>query len=113
MVHTLISAAYVLCALIRLAWFNVDEEERQDREGGSREIYLGLPVTTSAALIPLYCGISGLLNLPLGNISSGILLCIAVAFISPIHMKKPGNAGKVVLLLIGFLSLAVVLMGVA
>ena len=32
------SALYLLCALIRLAWFNVDEEERQDREGGRRKV---------------------------------------------------------------------------
>lgn len=30
-----ISGLYLLCALILLAWFNVDEEERQERETGS------------------------------------------------------------------------------
>ena len=43
---------YLLCALIRLAWFNVDEEERQEHEGGSRTVYLGLPVTTAALILP-------------------------------------------------------------
>lgn len=113
LIHVIISATYVLCALIRLAWFNVDEEERQNHESGSREVYLGLPVTTAAALIPFYIGLSGMMNLPLGTISSIVLLAIAVAFISPIKMKKPGNVGKIVLVLVGFLALAVVLMGVA
>lgn len=40
MPYILVSAAYVLCALIRLAWFNVDEEQRQDVEDTSREIIL-------------------------------------------------------------------------
>ena len=31
-VRTVACAVYVLCALIRLAWFNVDEEERQEKE---------------------------------------------------------------------------------
>lgn len=46
--HISISSAYLLCALIRLAWFNVDEENRQEKESGNREIYLGLPVTLAA-----------------------------------------------------------------
>ena len=48
-------ALYTLCALIRLAWFNVDEEERQDRESGRRKVYLGLPVTSAAVLFPVLC----------------------------------------------------------
>ena len=45
--------AYALCALIRLAWFNVDEEARQDFDTGRRKVYLGLPVTSAAAVFPL------------------------------------------------------------
>ena len=30
--HIIISSAYLLCALIRLAWFNVDEENRHEKE---------------------------------------------------------------------------------
>ena len=45
-----IPAMYVLFALIRLAWFNVDEEDRQNTSNESRKHYLGLPVTTSAYL---------------------------------------------------------------
>ena len=44
----------VLCALVRLAYFNVMEEERQEQETGSRKWYLGLPVTTIALLCLLY-----------------------------------------------------------
>ena len=48
---------YVLCALIRLAWFNVDEESRQDFDTGRRKVYLGLPVTSAAGVFPLLIGI--------------------------------------------------------
>ena len=41
-------ALYVLCALIRLAWYNVDEEARQDFDTGRRKVYLGLPVSGPA-----------------------------------------------------------------
>ena len=52
-----ISGLYLLCALIRLAWFNVDEEERQDTESGGRSVYYGLPVTTAALMIPALMGL--------------------------------------------------------
>ena len=37
---------YSLCAVIRLAFFNVMEEKRQQVEGGCNKYYRGLPVTT-------------------------------------------------------------------
>ena len=43
---------YVLCALIRLAYYNVTEEERINDNKGPREFYEGLPVTNSALIFP-------------------------------------------------------------
>ena len=110
--HILISAAYVLCALIRLAWFNVDEEERQDVEKKGREVYLGLPVTSAAMLLPFFIGGAQLFDLPLDQICPWLLLVIAVAFISPFHLKKPRTVGKIILVLCGLATLALVLIGV-
>ena len=45
---------YCLCALIRLAFFNVIEEKRQQTEGGANKIYRGLPVTTISFILPLF-----------------------------------------------------------
>ena len=45
-------AFYVLCAVIRLAFFNVLETKRQQTEGGCTKSYRGLPVTNSAILLP-------------------------------------------------------------
>ena len=44
---------YPLCALIRLAYFNVSETERSSKTTESRKEYLGLPVTTSAIILPI------------------------------------------------------------
>jgi len=109
---TLISAAYVLCALIRLAWFNVDEEQRQDFEEKSRETYLGLPVTTIALILPFFIGVAHMVRLSANLLCSWLLLGIAVAFISPFSLRKPGLAGKIIMLLYGVFGLVVVLMGV-
>lgn len=45
---------YVLCALIRLAFFNVLETKRQSSESGCVKFYRGLPVTTSAIIFPFF-----------------------------------------------------------
>lgn len=52
---------YVLCAVIRLAFFNVLETRRQSTEGGCAKSYRGLPVTTSAIIFPFFYLISPLI----------------------------------------------------
>ena len=52
---------YVLCAVIRLAFFNVLETKRQTAEGGCAKSYRGLPVTTSAIIFPFFYLISPLI----------------------------------------------------
>ncbi len=44
---------FVLCAVIRLAFFNVLEINRQKIEGGAAKSYHGLPVTSVAIILPL------------------------------------------------------------
>ena len=44
---------FVLCAVIRLAFFNVLEIKRQQTEGGVTKKYRGLPVTSIAIILPL------------------------------------------------------------
>lgn len=105
------ASMYVLCALIRLAWFNVDEEERQDREDCRRTCYLGLPVTLAAVFVPAAvwltesCGWQGLKVYP------AVLYVMAAAFIIPFRIRKPsfpqigialcGAAGLILLALSG------------
>lgn len=111
-VAAVVSGLYVLCALIRLAWFNVDEEERQDAAGGGRTLYLGLPVTTVALFLPTLLGLARLMCWPLGAVGIALLAVMAVAFLVPFKLAKSGLAGKLVMLLIGCTELVVVLLGV-
>ena len=48
-----ILACYVLCALIRLAFFNVLETKRQKSESGCAKGYRGLPVTSISIILPI------------------------------------------------------------
>ena len=107
-----ISALYLLCALIRLAWFNVDEEERQGESDGAREVYLGLPVTMAALFLPAVLGIGRALGLPLGRLAAGLLLLMGAAFLTPFRLKKPALVGKLGMLAAGSAGLIILLAGV-
>ena len=88
-VRALACGAYVLCALIRLAWFNVDEEARQDFDTGRRKVYLGLPVTSAAAVFPLLSLVCHLCRWPFSVLSLFVLLLVAAAFLTPFSIRKP------------------------
>ena len=107
----LVSALFLLCALIRLAWFNVDEEERQNQTSTRREFYLGLPVTSTALLLPLLLGLGFKFNLPMEKLSSWGLLIIAAAFLLPFQLEKPKLIGITVMLTAGIAGFIIVLSG--
>ena len=48
----LILLLFSLCAVIRLAYFNVLEIKRQKTESGCNKVYRGLPVTSISMLLP-------------------------------------------------------------
>ena len=96
-----ISGLYLLCALIRLAWFNV-EEERQDISDEARDTYYGLPVTTAALIIPALVGVCRMCRLPLEML----------AFLIPFRLKKPALLGKIGMLLCGGAEFLILLAGV-
>lgn len=107
-----ISAFYVLCALIRLAWFNVDEEERQAHSAQPREEYRGLPVTSAALALPLMVGLGRLLWWPLAGMEPVLLLVLGVLFLTPFRLKKPDMVGRVLLLVLGAAALWMLFAGV-
>ncbi len=92
----------ILCALIRLAYFNVTEETRQSTVGGRRTHFEGLPVTSSAVIFPFAYGLSILL--PVGVrpwIYSAFAGVTAICFIAPFRMPKARGVGLIVLGLLG------------
>lgn len=103
---------YVLAALIRLAWFNVDEEQRQDTAGGQRELYLGLPVTTVALFLPTVLGLARLLHGSLPILGTALLVVLAAAFLTPFKLVKPRLPGKLLMILFGCCEVAIVLLGI-
>lgn len=80
---------FALCALIRLAYFNVTEEERQDRTSENRAYYLGVPVTASAVLAPLFYLLSLRFALNCAVVYALGLFFLGVLYITPIRVRKP------------------------
>lgn len=108
----IVSVLYALCALIRLAYFNVLEEDRQNQETGRRTSYQGLPVTTSAVLLPLFYLVAKLL--PVGAVI--LMLCTVcltgLAFLSPIQVKKPHITGKILMVVLAVVEFTLLLLNV-
>lgn len=101
----MLSGFFVLCALIRLAYFNVLEEERQKQTAERRKTYQGVPVTTIALTMPAVFLLyeTGAGRYP--EMFIGLLLVHAVCFLLPIEIKKPKTAGTVAMIAVGLMEM--------
>lgn len=104
----IILSLYCVASVIRLGYFNVMEEKRQNETSEVRQYYQGLPITSMAIILPfLYllrrnCGNNFLLVIHVAVIVVGVL------FISDIKVKKPQN--PMVILLVALVALALAMM---
>ena len=106
----LASALFVLAAIIRLGYFNVQEINRKQIEGGKREYYEGLPVTSVSLLLPVIFLMGRYIKrISTINIYSVALLIIAVAFISKFKIKKPYMHGLIATAFVGLLVFLLIL----
>lgn len=100
---------YVLCGLIRLAYFNVTEELRQDETTETRKEYEGLPITTAALIMPIVYTFNALLKEHFYLLYAGVMLLTAISFISKFKIKKFKKKGIILVLVIGLLELLMVI----
>ena len=83
---------FVLAGVIRLGYFNVMEEKRQQETKEARKEYQGLPVTAIAIIFPVvyllrpYMGI-----LAYQRVLIAVMLTVALLNVSSIRVKKPDN----------------------
>lgn len=106
----MIAGLYVLAALIRLAYFNVTEEERQGMTSEKRTIFQGLPVTTIAVLLPVaYMVQTEMASVRWKSIYLLLLLLCGSGFLMPFEIKKPNVIGKICLVILGILEAAGIL----
>lgn len=97
---------YCLCAVIRLAFFNVLETERQQSEGGCNKTYHGLPVTSMAFLLPMTFWLQFIMSplafLVLLHVLLGV---VGFLFILDFPLRKPGL--KTILALVAVVAVTV------
>ena len=87
---TVIVFLYCLCAVIRLAFFNVLEGKRQQVEGGSNKTYRGLPVTSVSIILPLAYVLRFFVPQAFfAKLLHVVLLVTAFLFILDFPVKKP------------------------
>lgn len=82
---------YVLAGLIRLAWFNVMEEQRQEETAEKRECYQGLPITSMAIALPLVVVLKPFLGCEFMLALHVVMLVVGILFITNFKLKKPKN----------------------
>ena len=95
---TVIGLVYILCAMIRLAYFNVLEEEKKNSAGNAASGYIGLPVTSAALIFPTVMLLQFLTERDLTLFYFAVMAIVAFLFVSRIRVKKPGL--KTILLLV-------------
>lgn len=98
-----IMALFALCGLIRLAYYNVTEETRQQQTTEKRKHYLGVPITSSALSVPLMFCFKGLLGGSFPLAYTLLLLVNGALFVTPVQIKKPGKWGLAAMLGFGVL----------
>jgi len=82
---------YCLCAVIRLAYFNVLEAQRQTVEEGATKVYHGLPVTSISFILPLAFWLQFVLpDLVFVILLHVVLLGVGFLFVLDFPLKKPG-----------------------
>ena len=86
----LILFLYCLCAVIRLAFFNVLESNRQKTEGGCNKTYRGLPVTSVSILLPIVWLFRRLMPVQAFLALLHVVLAVtAFLFVLDFSVKKP------------------------
>lgn len=96
MIGITILACYCVCAVIRLAFFNVLEAKRQKTESGGNKCYRGLPVTTISMILPLVYLSRPLLTAgTFAIVLHFVMAAVALAFVLDVPIRKP-DLGKLI-----------------
>ena len=97
---------YLIAGVIRLAFFNVMEEKRQDEIDEARKYYQGLPITSIAIILPLFCTLRPLLGHRFLSELHICILTVGLLFIINFPLRKPG--WKMLTLLVAIVSCALI-----
>ena len=92
---------YVLAALIRLAYFNVLDEEKRWAGDTCSKGYVGLPVTAAALIFPVTLLMNYFIPKDLSQLYMVLLVVTGFLFLGRFRVKKPGKRLLTALLIAG------------
>ena len=109
-----VMALYLLAGMIRLAYFNVTEEKRQETEDGARKYYYGLPITAASLIFPTILLLDFVLDkahlFDITPIYFAVMAICAIAFVTKFQLKKPGLRGILIMVGIGAVEFVLLLL---
>lgn len=100
--YMIVLCLFTLCALIRLAYYDVTEEDRLKEGKGKRTSFEGLPVTNVAIAIPTFFVIATMFASPLVQrlVMMGGYLLTSFLMVFRFRMPKAGTRGLIIAILI-------------
>lgn len=101
----MILAFYGTASVIRLGYFNVMEEKRQQETTEARKYYEGLPITTMAIILPILYLIKPCMGAYFVLVLHIVMLAVGFLLILRFQLKKPGN--KVLAVIVAVVAFAV------
>ena len=100
---------YCICAVIRLAFFNVLEAKRQKEEGGATKTYRGLPVTSISFILPMAFWLQFVVpDMVFLVILHLLLLLVGFLFILDFPLRKPSLNGILIMMGITLVTAVIV-----
>ena len=93
-----------ICGVIRLAYFNVTEEERQAETTERREYYQGMPITASAIGVPVAFIVGRILvrildwEIALPLFFSAFMLFVSFLYVYNFPVRKPHKTGMIIMI---------------
>lgn len=100
---------YGVAGIIRLAYFNVMEEIRQNKTEDKRKYYQGLPITSAAVALPLVYMLRPFFEDDVFLIVVRVMMLgIGILFITDFKFKKPSNV--IIAVLVAIVTMAILYM---
>lgn len=112
-IATVISALFILAGVIRLGYFNVTEEERQQKTSEVRKYYQGMPITSVAGFLPLlftFRNRIAALNINFAIIVNIFCVILGLLFVLDIPVAKAHKKGIIIMSICGFTMITVLVL---
>ena len=102
-----IAVLFPICAMIRLAYFNVLEIIRNSSTPVKE--YIGLPVTSAALIFPFIYIFRKLMGCYFVYLYAAVLLIVGILFITKFKVKKPQMKTMLLFILIGIIEVILII----